>query len=1037
MPPTSNNPVDQQLRQRRDDIRRSLARVNTAGIAVVLVTIALAVAAAVAAMRAGRQTQLAREANERGRQELWKSYLAQAHAGRLSRVVGSKASGLEAIAAAAAIRPSLELRNEAIAHLAMLDFEPTPAAWTNNLRLDHRMVDPRLEWFFESDGRGSVRLSRIGDPTNAHVLRSTNGVVWRGSFSADGRWLAVTHSTRRVVVWNLESREAAYSRDGVTLARFSDHQNLLVALGEDSVRVLEGDSGRELGLVKPGGKPSEGILDPTGDRLALAVQSKVQVWDWRRGVARETNEMEGSVWAIAWHGDLLAASDGAGEVRVWDRMTKRSRRMQAHQNVVNRLFFDPRGEVLVSGSYDGSTKIWNPRSGQLLLTTSDGFLTQFSPDGARVVFQTQSGWRIWRVSKPVGLAALDCSSGSSPNVWHTDFSRDGRWLSATKNDGVGIFDLQSGQRVLFERMNQSRAAFFLPDGTNLLTTSTRRIGYWPIDTNSVSGGRGFRLGERQLLPLTNFTYLEPGELSFDRRQLIVPLSQTELGLFDLGERREVRRFTNAILPKLSSISPDGRLVAMGTFHGRGLALWEVETGRMLRDFRDGNCSAHFGPDGRYLVSAGSGAYRVHETTNWNVLHRIPTDSGTDLPSFAAFSSDSRLVAVIKQLNRVELFETDTWQPVAALSPPDPQLVNWISFNPGSQLLAVATRGDIIQMWNLAAIRERLDSLGLDWAAGGSGRPTSSGTTKAVAAEVAGGAWSPHLLVPVVVGVLVVLACAMFIRQRQRRLLAAYMEVDQLAEQQKLQLDAAQAEIIHSQKMKALGTLAAGIAHDFNNLLSVIRMSNQLTGESAKGNSDIEENVAEVEQAVQQGKKLVRSMLGYSRDDENESGPFALPELVEDTVALLSKQFLSGIALTLELDRNTTLVRGSRGRLEQVLLNLIVNAAEAMGGGGSLRLRVRGVASPSGRVIMHPRESPSYVELTVEDSGPGIAPEILPRIFEPFFTTKHRGVVRGTGLGLSTVHSIAEQDGLGLAVETEPGRGTRFRVFIPVANEVRA
>jgi hypothetical protein len=142
-----------------------LARVNTAGVAVVLVTIALAVAAAVGAARASRQSQLARDANERGREELWKSYLAQAHAGRLSRVVGSRAAGLEAITAAAAIRPSVELRNEAIAHLAMLDFEPTSLAWTNVP--NHRpftIVDQTLERFLESDGVGNIRISQHPQP---------------------------------------------------------------------------------------------------------------------------------------------------------------------------------------------------------------------------------------------------------------------------------------------------------------------------------------------------------------------------------------------------------------------------------------------------------------------------------------------------------------------------------------------------------------------------------------------------------------------------------------------------------------------------------------------------------------------------------------------------------------------------------------------------------------------------------------------------------------------------------------------------------
>jgi signal transduction histidine kinase len=259
-------------------------------------------------------------------------------------------------------------------------------------------------------------------------------------------------------------------------------------------------------------------------------------------------------------------------------------------------------------------------------------------------------------------------------------------------------------------------------------------------------------------------------------------------------------------------------------------------------------------------------------------------------------------------------------------------------------------------------------------------------------------------------------------------------VDRLASERARTLETAHVEIAHSQKMKALGTLAAGIAHDFNNLLSVIRMSNQLTGEAVKGNADVEENVNEVEHAVQQGQKLARSMLGYSREDADDRGPFALPELVEDTVALLSKQFLSGIALTLELDRNAPSARCSRTRMEQILLNLIVNASEAMKGKGTLRIVVRKRQTADGPLLLKPREAASYAEIVVSDSGEGISPEVLPRIFEPFFTTKTRGTVRGTGLGLSTVYTMAEQDGLGLGVESATGRGATFRIVVPAASQ---
>ena len=253
MLPPINKPVETELQQRREGIRRSLSRVNTAGVAVVLVTIALAVAAAVGAFRAARQTELAREANDRGREELWKSYLAQAHAGRLSRVVGSRAAGLEAVAAAAAIRPSVELRNEAIAHLAMLDFEPTSLAWTNVPNIGHSIIDQRLERFFESDGAGTVRISRVNERTNSFLLRGTNGTVHFASFSTDGRLLAVVHANRRLVVWDLETRTNASVMSGVTWVRFGPTLDLLLVLmSDDSVRILEAASGRELASFKPG-----------------------------------------------------------------------------------------------------------------------------------------------------------------------------------------------------------------------------------------------------------------------------------------------------------------------------------------------------------------------------------------------------------------------------------------------------------------------------------------------------------------------------------------------------------------------------------------------------------------------------------------------------------------------------------------------------------------------------------------------------------------------------------------------------------------
>jgi signal transduction histidine kinase len=176
------------------------------------------------------------------------------------------------------------------------------------------------------------------------------------------------------------------------------------------------------------------------------------------------------------------------------------------------------------------------------------------------------------------------------------------------------------------------------------------------------------------------------------------------------------------------------------------------------------------------------------------------------------------------------------------------------------------------------------------------------------------------------------------------------------------------------------------------------------------------------------------MLGYSRETPDDGSPQDIIEVVEGTVALLSKEFLSGIQLTLEFDRRTPRSPVSRGRLEQILLNLLVNAAEAMKGRGKLTITVGRQSSLNGAFVLRPKPASQHIELTVTDSGPGMDPEIMPRIFEPFFTTKVSAAQRGTGLGLSMVYSLAEQEGIGLGVETQRGKGTTFHIVIPVNGE---
>ena len=294
----------------------------------------------------------------------------------------------------------------------------------------------------------------------------------------------------------------------------------------------------------------------------------------------------------------------------------------------------------------------------------------------------------------------------------------------------------------------------------------------------------------------------------------------------------------------------------------------------------------------------------------------------------------------------------------------------------------------------------------------------SGTTGSRAVTIAFGA------------VALALAAGLFVSLHQRRTLSAYARAETLAMEQQGKLRTAQEELLQSQKMRALGTLAAGIAHDFNNLLSVIRLSNQLAAEQTKASGVAKENMDAVESAVSQGENIVQSMLGYSRAAAELDDEYAVAAALSETVSMLGRKFLSGIVLKLDVAPNLPPVRGSRGRFEQMLLNLIVNASEAMNGQGTLRLSARAVTDPE-HCTLAPRDASRYIEVSVGDSGPGIPTDVVARVFEPFFTTKQAGARPGTGLGLSTVYTMAQQDGLGLGLETEERKGTVFRLLVPV------
>ena len=237
------------------------------------------------------------------------------------------------------------------------------------------------------------------------------------------------------------------------------------------------------------------------------------------------------------------------------------------------------------------------------------------------------------------------------------------------------------------------------------------------------------------------------------------------------------------------------------------------------------------------------------------------------------------------------------------------------------------------------------------------------------------------------------------------------------------------ELRQAQRMEAVGRLAGGVAHDFNNLLTVITSYSQLILASHRTDPALERDVREIYHAAERAAALTRQLLSFSRRQVLTLAPLDLTEVVRGTEGLLRRLIGPNIEVLSTLEADVGFVHADKGQLEQVVVNLAVNARDAMPQGGVLTLECYAVGvlddPDTGRCAT---QVPRYAILVVRDTGGGIESDTMPHIFDPFFTTKSAG--QGTGLGLATVHAIVQQLGGAVVVSSVVGAGTEFKVLVP-------
>jgi len=255
------------------------------------------------------------------------------------------------------------------------------------------------------------------------------------------------------------------------------------------------------------------------------------------------------------------------------------------------------------------------------------------------------------------------------------------------------------------------------------------------------------------------------------------------------------------------------------------------------------------------------------------------------------------------------------------------------------------------------------------------------------------------------------------------------EVTEQVEMEKA-LHQSELQLRQAQKMEAIGRLAGGIAHDFNNLLTIILGYSRILLEDPSVNPQVRTNIEGIQQAAFRSIHLTRQLLTFSRHQSSEYKTVNLNQLVRDMEKMVRRLIGEEIRVILSLDAEPADVYVDQGQIEQVIVNLVVNARDAIEGIGTIFIQTGNLTiEPGFSTVTGPLKGGEYVTLSIRDTGAGIPDHILPNIFEPFFSTKETG--KGTGLGLSTVYGIVKQSNGGILVRSAPNQGSTFTILLPL------
>jgi eukaryotic-like serine/threonine-protein kinase len=675
------------------------------------------------AANSAREAQRARRAESDATEKLWASYLAQAQARRWSGRVGRRVGALEALRRASGIRPALELRNEAIACLALLDlhsmkeWDPFPGAVLSS------RFDANYQSYACTHTNGTVNVRRLKDDEELARLPAFSPLLDGMEFSPDGRFfVAYGGPEHHLRVWHLENAQAVFNitNEAVRDVTFSPDSRLLAVATFTGptfpLRIYDRVNWQIRKSIEAGTLSCEMRFHPTQSNLLAYCDNgrSVRLWDWVSDKVVLTLEHPGSVMDVCWDTDgrWLATACADNRVHLWEFPTgNKIAVLEGHSSAVVQLSFNRDASLLLSRSWDGTLRLWDTGSHRELLALQvPGLVESFNQTSDQIGYIASHGrLGIFEVVHPSGYRVLRAREKEDARTINCAFSRDGRILASSHQEHVRFWDVATGRQLAFQAGMLGSLAFHPKDREFFARTPTG-VQQWKLqaadDQNVVAlnPGRQFKILPEQVLIDSAGTLL--GGLSHAN------------GIFDLldlttGEIRA--QFNMPYSPGFAALSPDGRLAAHWP---RGpanqVAIFDIGSTQSIAQLPVGKgCWAAFSPNNRWLATGDSTEVRLWERANWKTLWTARRQF-TDFWVALAFSEDSSMLAVAHSRDVVRVFEAATGRELATLEAPEPQDIISLAFNPDGTQLAVVSDHGPIHLWDLRLIRQQLARMNLDW-----------------------------------------------------------------------------------------------------------------------------------------------------------------------------------------------------------------------------------------------------------------------------------------------------------------------------------